>query len=126
MRSERDDGPGEVKEGGPLVADISRALVGLHKRFYGRGPTKARTFYVDDAIVCVLGGGYNQADRTLVERGRGELVDDQRAALQEALERDFVETIEALVGRRVLSFMSADDSDAELTVEIFLLADESD
>jgi hypothetical protein len=31
-------------ERGELVAQISREVVQLHARLYGRGPTKARTF----------------------------------------------------------------------------------
>jgi uncharacterized protein YbcI len=111
-------------EQGPLLADISRALVGVQKRFYGKGPTKARTYLVEDLVVCVLGGGYTQADRTLLATGREELVDEQRHALQEALESEFVGAIEALVGRRVVGFLSANDPEAELMVEIFVLAPE--
>ena len=37
-------------ERGSMRADISNAMVGLKKGFYGRGPTKAKTYLNDNYV----------------------------------------------------------------------------
>jgi uncharacterized protein YbcI len=41
---------------GESQRNISRRLVALHKEFYGKGPTNAKTYYHDDAIVVLMRG----------------------------------------------------------------------
>lgn len=36
----------------PGVADISREIVRLHSRLYGRGPTRAKTIWRDEIVTC--------------------------------------------------------------------------
>ena len=38
-------------------------MVGLKKRFYGRGPTAAKSFINDNYVFCVLDGGLTQTRR---------------------------------------------------------------
>jgi uncharacterized protein YbcI len=106
--------------GGSTLAEVSRRLVQLHKEGFGRGPTKARSFVSGDVLVCLLEGGYLPMERTLREHGRGDLVEDQREAMQHVMEERFVGTIEEVTGRRVVSFMSASDEHHELSTEIFV------
>jgi uncharacterized protein YbcI len=44
-------------------------MVGLKKDFYGKGPTKAKTFLNDNYVFCVMEGGLTRNEQTLVERG---------------------------------------------------------
>ena len=106
---------------GELVAELSRAMVGLHKDFYGKGPTKAQTFIVDDVVVCVLEGGFSEAERTLTTAGRAAAVTGQRRALQEVLRQRFVDTVERLTGREVRAFVSGVDTASEVSTEVFVL-----
>jgi uncharacterized protein YbcI len=106
---------------GSVLLEISNALVGIHKEFYGRGPTKARTYVWDDLVVVVLQGGYSRAEQTLVEAGRDEAVTQTRLAMQETIEDASREAIERLTARTVRSFMSANDPEQELQTEIYLL-----
>jgi hypothetical protein len=50
--------PREVKSSavshGDVLTAISDGLVALLKEFYGRGPTRAKSYYQDDLVVCVL------------------------------------------------------------------------
>jgi uncharacterized protein YbcI len=105
---------------GPVLAEVSRVLVQLHKESFGRGPTKARSFLSENVLVCVLEGGFLPAERTLRDHGRGDLVADSREAMQQVLRDQFVAAIEGLTGRRVLAFMSATDEQAELSTEVFV------
>jgi uncharacterized protein YbcI len=96
-------------------------MVRLYKESYGKGPTKARTYVSGDMVVCLLKGGLLPGERTLRDAGRADAVVLQREAVQEVLRHRFVETIEALTGRRVASFISGIDVESEINAEIFVL-----
>jgi hypothetical protein len=64
---------------------ISNAFVQLHRRSLGKGPTKAKTFVLDDMVLCVLEGGELPFEKTLRERGNGTLVHEVRDALHAAV-----------------------------------------
>jgi uncharacterized protein YbcI len=113
--------PSRVAEG-ELFEDISRSLVQLHKQHFGKGPTKARTYIADDLVVCLLEGGFWKGEQTLRDHGRGDAVVQSREAFQHALRTLFVATIERLVERRVVGFLSAVDPDTEMNAELFVLA----
>jgi uncharacterized protein YbcI len=100
---------------------ISRAVVSLLKEFYGRGPVKAKTYYVEDIVLVVLGGGFSPAEATLLAAGQGKAVTDQRTVFQEAMRTRFSEVIEEITGRKVISFMSANDQQADITSQLFIL-----
>ena len=104
-----------------MLATLSNAIVGLYKRYYGKGPTKARSYYLDDMVLCVLRGGLTRAEQTLAKSGRVEAVTRQRQEFQAAVRDEFVETVEQIVGRRVVAFMSNVHLDPDLNVEIFML-----
>ena len=53
---------------------ISNLTVRLLSQYTGRGPTKARTYLNDDLVTIVLQDSLTHAERTLVEKGRSELV----------------------------------------------------
>ncbi|HSO99180.1 MAG TPA: Na-translocating system protein MpsC family protein [Solirubrobacteraceae bacterium] len=50
-------------------------MVALLKEFYGRGPTRAKSYCQDDLVSCVLRGGFSRVEETLLqgERGRSAL-----------------------------------------------------
>src|SRR5256885_7702167 len=58
-----------ASERGRMLADLSNAIVRIHKQFYGKGPTKARAHLMHDVLVVVLDGGYTRGEQTLLERG---------------------------------------------------------
>jgi uncharacterized protein YbcI len=111
---------------GATMAAISRRIVGLLKEYYGKGPTKARTYQSGDLVVVVLAGGYTQAERTLIEQGRGKTVLDLRAEFQEVMGTRFKQVIQEELRREVLAFMSAAHHDPDYNVEVFILAADGD
>jgi uncharacterized protein YbcI len=111
---------------GPILAEVSRSLVQLHKESYGRGPTKARSFMSENVLVCLLEGGFLPAERTLRDHGHADLVTDSRDAMQDVLRDQFVRTVQEITGRQVMSFMSATDEQRELSAEVFVLLPEPD
>ncbi|HEX3263509.1 MAG TPA: Na-translocating system protein MpsC family protein, partial [Solirubrobacterales bacterium] len=63
------DGTQHYSTSGEALARISTGLVQLHSRYYGKGPTKAKTHLVDDTVVSILRGGFTPAERTLIDEG---------------------------------------------------------
>jgi uncharacterized protein YbcI len=106
---------------GELLSAISNRMVQLHKRFYGKGPTKARTHIMGDLVVCLMRGGFTKAEETLIASGRADLVHQQRRQFQQALKDEFTSAITEVTGRPVTAFMSNTHQDPHLIVEIFLL-----
>jgi uncharacterized protein YbcI len=104
-----------------MLAQISTGLVQLHSRYYGKGPTKAKTHWVDDTIVCILRGGFTTVERTLLDTGQVESVYQMRRSFQGAMEAEFRRIVEDSTGRHVIAYMSSINVDPELAVEIFVL-----
>ncbi len=108
-------------ERGQMLADVANAIVRLHKRFYGKGPVKARAHLSQDVLTVVLEGGLTRGELTLHEHGHAQEVVRTRLAMQEAIESDFRAAVESIVYRSVRSFMSANDPGNDLQAEIFVL-----
>ena len=79
---------------GDMLTAISDGLVALLKEFYGRGPTRAKSYYEDDLVVCLLRGGFTRVEQTLLEGGRGASVIQQRMDFQELMRLRFESVIE--------------------------------
>jgi uncharacterized protein YbcI len=107
---------------GDVLTAISDGLVALLKEFYGRGPTRAKSYYEDDLVVCVLRGGVTRVEQTLLEGGRGSAVIQQRVAFQDLMREQFESVIEGATGRRVIGFMSGNQQDPDIMCEVFILA----
>ena len=71
---------------GETLAQISTGLVQLHSRYYGKGPTKAKTHQVNDTVVSILKGGFTRVERTLLDTGQIESVYQMRRAFQQVME----------------------------------------
>jgi uncharacterized protein YbcI len=116
------DVPTTPQEHGDLLTAISKGMVALLKEFYGRGPTRAKTYYQDDLVVCLLRGGFTRVEQTLLEGGRGDSVIQQRMDFQELMRQRFVAVIEDATGRSVIGFMSGNQQDPDIMCEVFILA----
>lgn len=109
---------------GQLAAAISNAMVGIHSKHYGKGPTKAKTYIIDDTIVCVMQDVFTTVERTLIDAGKGDLVREVRTTFQYALRDEFIDAVSQIVGRTPRAFMSQIDCNADMAVELFLLEDD--
>ena len=113
---------GTERRHGDVLTEISDGLVGLLKEFYGQGPTRTKTYYQDDLVVCLLRGGFSRVERTLLEGGRGDAVIQQRMEFQEVMRQRFVAVVEQATGRIVIGFMSGNQQHPDLMCEVFILA----
>jgi uncharacterized protein YbcI len=109
---------------GETRATIANEIVRLQSEYYGKGPTKARVRVDGDVIVVVLEETFTPAERTLIERGEAEGIQDIRRRFQRAMADQFTAIVEQATGRKVRSFFSDTDLANDISVEIFILADE--
>lgn len=107
---------------GEVLTVISDGMVALLKEFYGRGPTRAKSYYEDDLVVCLLRGGFSRVEQTLLEGGRGASVIQQRMEFQELMQERFEAVIAKATGRAVIGFMSGNQQDPDIMCEVFILA----
>jgi uncharacterized protein YbcI len=113
--------PQAERTSGSLAADISRLVVRLVAEYTGRGPTKARTTIRDDTIICVTQDNMTKAERRLTAEGETDLVVTIRRKFQTTMREDLVGGVELLTGRKVVSFMSDHDGEADYAAEVFIL-----
>jgi uncharacterized protein YbcI len=107
---------------GDVLTAISDGMVALLKEFYGRGPTRAKSYYEDDLVVCLLRGGFTRVEQTLLAGGRGSSVIQQRMEFQELMRERFTAVIEDATGRHVIGFMSGNQQQPDMMCEVFILA----
>lgn len=107
--------------GGKLLSEITNRIVSLMREHYGRGPIKAKTYVLDNLIVCVLGNGLTAIERTMIEGGEPDRVLEIRRDFQRMMKTRYSKMIEELTGREVLAFLSQAHVEPDLTVEMFLM-----
>ena len=96
----------DLERRGDIRSAISNAMVGLKKRFYGKGPERARTYLNDDYVFCALEGGLTRNEQTLVEAGEEEAVRQYRLLFQKTVTHTVTAAIEEITGRRVIGYHS--------------------
>jgi uncharacterized protein YbcI len=112
-------------EGRSAMLELSNAMVRLYKELFGRGPTKARAdFAGPDTLVIVLEDSMTVAERNLASLGEHQRLRDARLFFQYAVENEFRSTVERILGRRTVAFVSGIDTREDVAVEIFTLEPE--
>src|SRR3954465_8658610 len=125
---------------GSVRAALANPMVGIKKRYYGRGPEGARAYVEDDYIFVVLEGGLTRNEETLLEAGKEQLVREYRLplhaagaaaaagavreyrlAFQAVVTEMAVGAVEELVGRRVIGYHSQIVFNPTKAFEIFAL-----
>jgi uncharacterized protein YbcI len=111
---------------GAALAALSTGLVQLYARHCGKGPTRAKSYITDDALICVMRDPFTGAERTLIDGGKFETVERMRDGFQEAMEEESEQVLEANFGRHSRAHLRTLNVDPDLAVEIFLLERELD
>ena len=112
----------QARSHGDVLTAISDGMVALLKEYYGHGPTRTKSYYADDLVVCVLRGGFSRVEQTLFDGGRGGAVIEQRIAFQDLMRQRFEQVIETATGRHVIGFMSGNQQHPDMMCEVFILA----
>jgi uncharacterized protein YbcI len=103
------------------LAEITRGLADLHTEYYGKGPTKARSYMLDETVVCFLEDGFTTVERTLIAGGDSAAVHEIRRSFQRAMEEPFRNVVTKATGRKVIAYMSEIHTGPDLAVELFVL-----
>jgi uncharacterized protein YbcI len=108
--------------GKDVLDAVTDAMVALHERYHHRTPVTAKTLMLgDDLLACVLGGVYTDVEKTMIELQRSTIVQETRSAFQIAMQQRFIDQVERLTGRGVLSFISNQHVGPDIEIEIFML-----
>src|SRR3954470_22472397 len=109
---------------GEMRSMISTEIVRLQAEYYGKGPTRAKTYIVEDLVVVVLEESFTRAEKTLTERGERDAIQHIRRRFQQQMADGFTSIVEQATGRAVRAFLSETNIEHALSVETFLLADD--
>ena len=104
------------------LSKLSNEIVKIYKEQFGRGPTKVRTHWAGpDTLVCLLENTFTLAEKNLQAMGEHQRLRDMRMFFQYATSAEFIEAVERSTGRRVRSFISGIDTNADVACELFVL-----
>ena len=109
---------------GDDLAEITNGIVRLFSEYYGRGPTRAKTYMLENRyVVTVLRDTMTTVERTLAERGEGDMVRRVRLTFQEAMAASFKGVVEEVLRRRVEAYHSQILIEPDVGFEFFMLED---
>ena len=111
--------------GGSLRSALANAMVGLKKQYYGKGPTGAKAWILDDYVFVAMEGGMTRNEEALIADGKEDLVRSYRLAFQETMGDVTMRAVSELTGREVLTYHSQVVFHPMRAFEIFVLAPES-
>ncbi len=112
----------EATRTGEQLASVTNGIVKLFHDYYGRGPTKAKSYLLDDdVVVCVLEETMTQVERTLAATGEGGMVREVRLTFQEAMADEFKGTVSQVFGRPVVAYHSQLTVEPDVGFEFFVL-----
>jgi uncharacterized protein YbcI len=100
---------------------ISNAMARIKREFYGKGPSRTRTFIFDRIVFSMLDDPLTPVELALKAHGRSALVRRTRLTFEDIMTRTFTGEIERLTGARVLAYHSQIVFDPDMAIEIFVL-----
>jgi uncharacterized protein YbcI len=124
QRLERSGAPAG-EPAGEVRARVANAMVGLKKEHFGRGPTAAKAWMLDDYLFVAMEGGLTRNEETLLAAGREDVVRAYRLTFQEVVAATSIAAVEEITGREVANYHSQIVFHPTRAFEIFTLRPES-
>jgi uncharacterized protein YbcI len=112
-----------VEEGSNLLARLSNEMVRAQKRYWGKGPVKAKSYMFDDMLFIVMQDGLTTAEVSMLEFGEADLVRQYRQTFENRMTEKLVGMVEEVTRRKVLNYQSQILFDPDRVVEIFVFDD---
>ncbi len=103
-----------------LLSRISNEIVAAQKRYFGRGPTQAKSYIIDDILLVVMRGGLTVAEQSMLEFGEKDMVREFRQPFENRMTGRLIEIVERLTERKVVTYQSQIMFDPHTVVEIFV------
>jgi uncharacterized protein YbcI len=116
--------PPTEEDGGALLARISNEMVRAQKEFFGKGPTKAKSYMLDDMLIIVMRGGMTTAEKTMLEFGKEDQVRRFRQLFENEMTERLTSKMEELTGRKIINYQSQVMFEPDLVVEMFVFDSE--
>lgn len=114
--------PASPPNGQSPMLEISNAMVRLHKRAFGRGPTKASAQFAGaDILIVLLADTMTIAERNLLALGENGRLREQRLFLEHALEDEMRSLVERILNRRTIAFVPGIDPHHDVAAVMFTL-----
>ena len=113
----------EEEAGNDLLASISREMVRSLKKYYGKGPVKAKTYLMDDVCLVIMRNGQLPVEDTMIEAGLEDSVRQFRQEFQNKMAERLIGTVEQLSGRKVITYQSQVLFDPHIVVQVFFFDD---
>jgi uncharacterized protein YbcI len=110
--------------GGALLARISNEMVRAQKEFFGKGPTKAKSYMLDDLLIIVMRGGMTTAEKTMLEFGKADQVRQFRQLFENEMTQRLTGKMEELTGRKIVNYQSQFMFDPDVVIEMFVFDSE--
>lgn len=117
--------PSEGERTGATRAALANAIVALKKEHFGRGPTAAKAWVMDEYAFVVLEDGLTRQEETLLADGKEDVVREARLAFSETTSAVVRHTVEQVLDRPVLAYHSQVAFDPVRIFEVFVLAPEA-
>jgi uncharacterized protein YbcI len=108
-----------------LRTALANTMVATMKERYGKGPTAAKAWILDDYVFIAMEGGLTRNEETLLDDGKDDVVRSYRLAFQETVRESTMTAVAELTGRRVLTYHSQIVFRPTRAFEIFVLEPES-
>jgi uncharacterized protein YbcI len=106
--------------GQALLARISNEMVRAQKEFFGKGPTQAKSYILDDLLIIVMRGGLTTAEKTMLDFGKPDQVRQFRQLFENEMTGRLTDMVEQLTGREVAAYQSQIMFDPDVIVEMFV------
>jgi uncharacterized protein YbcI len=107
--------------GDGLHGEITEALVGIHTRYLGHGPSSAATFQHDNVVVTLMQDLLSKAEKILALNGSTAEIRSARALYRQEMAGDFRAAVERLTGRSVITAFGTSELKQDVAAEIFIL-----
>lgn len=106
--------------GNGLLSRISNEMVRAQKQYFGKGPTEAKSYFLDDMLIIVMKGGTTTAEKTMLEFGEEDKVREFRQTFENQMTENLTSMIEELTGRKVVTYQSQIMFAPDRVVEMFV------
>jgi uncharacterized protein YbcI len=112
--------------GSSLLARISSAMVQAKKEYFGKGPTRAKSYLLDDFLLVVMRGGLTTAEQTMLDAGEEDQVRSFRQGFENQMTTRLTDMVEDMTGRKVVTYQSQILFEPDVVIEFFMFDDTVD
>jgi uncharacterized protein YbcI len=92
----------------------------MQKEAFGKGPISTKSYMFDDMLLIVMREGLTQAEQTMLDFGRHDLVREFRQQFENEMTRRIVDMVEELTERKVLTYQAQVMFDPHRVVVMFV------